>query len=134
LSQRKKWAKGTYTFTNTNVNSFYSYYSSSNIPKTLSIPMNLNFVPNLIIIDRFSMYETNGSYEQIFYAINNLNILSSIGYVQTGNDFFLSAFMCIKDISSKSFTLSTYRKNSYEGGQREYRCKAGESFTWYAYE
>ncbi|CCL20239.1 TPA: hypothetical protein KOT28_002999 [Clostridioides difficile] len=134
LSQRKRWAKGTYTFTQSDYENFYSRYSSAeNYAKSLTVPINLNFIPSLVIVEKLCFY--GNGYTVNFYAINNLNQLASVGRVpKSSGEYRFCAFMFVKTITSKEFSLYTYRDEYTDSSSVVYRCKVGESFTWYAYE
>ncbi|HBG5390448.1 TPA: hypothetical protein KQG41_003685 [Clostridioides difficile] len=134
LSQRKRWAKGTYTFTQSDYENFYSRYSSAeNYAKSLTVPINLNFIPSLVIVEKLCFY--GNGYTVNFYAINNLNQLASVGRVpKSSGEYRFCAFMFVKTIISKEFSLYTYRDEYTDSSSVVYRCKVGESFTWYAYE
>ncbi|MDB3084740.1 hypothetical protein C4097_09285 [Clostridioides difficile] len=133
LGQRKRWATGTYTFTQNDVDNFYSeYYYLGGKSKSLVIPTNLGFTPSLIVINYLALY--GGSYTQKFYAVNNLNTKTSLGRVDRGSDYYMSAFLYLKDVSSSSFTLYTYRADNFDESKTIYYCKVGDTFTWYAYE
>ncbi|MBY2477544.1 hypothetical protein KWV16_11695 [Clostridioides difficile] len=134
LSQRKRWAKGTYTFTQSDYENFYSRYSSAeNYAKSLTVPINLNFIPSFIVVEEIRFY--GNGYTVNFYAINNLNQLNSVGRVPlSGVSYRFCAFMFVKTITSKEFSLYTYRDKSTDDSGVVYSCKVGESFTWYAYE
>ncbi|HBH1839213.1 TPA: hypothetical protein KRN02_002023 [Clostridioides difficile] len=134
LSQRKRWAKGTYTFTQSDYENFYSRYSSAeNYAKSLTVPINLNFIPSLVIVEKLCFY--GNGYTVNFYAINNLNQLASVGRVpKSSGEYRFCAFMFVKTITGKEFSLYTYRDEYTDSSSVVYRCKVGESFTWYAYE
>ncbi|MCC0701391.1 hypothetical protein KGF42_19225, partial [Clostridioides sp. ZZV15-6383] len=53
LSQRKKWAKGTYTFTQNDYENFYINLESG--IKTLEVRFNLDFIPRLIVVENFTL-------------------------------------------------------------------------------
>ncbi|MFL8675736.1 glycine-rich protein [Clostridioides sp. GD02404] len=133
LGQRKRWATGTYTFTQNDVDNFYSeYYYLGGKSKSLVIPTNLGFTPSLIVINYLALY--GGGYTQKFYAVNNLNTKTSLGRVDRSSDYYMSAFLYLKDVSSSSFTLYTYRADNFDESKTIYYCKVGDTFTWYAYE
>ncbi|MBY2478646.1 hypothetical protein KWV16_17390 [Clostridioides difficile] len=133
LSQHKKWASGTYTFTQNDYDNFYSRYSAgSDYARTLTVPINLNFTPSFIIVEKIVFY--GDGYASNFYGINNLNKLSSVGRVNKSSEYFFNAHMFVLSVDSGNFVLRTYRDTRTNASDTIYRCKVGESFTWYAYE
>ncbi|MFL8712951.1 hypothetical protein Q3304_19425, partial [Clostridioides sp. GD02377] len=133
LSQRKKWASGTYTFIQNDYDNFYSRYSAgSNYARSLTVPINLNFIPSLIIVEKITLYD--GSYGSDFYAVNNLNKFTSVGRVNRSNEYYFLAHMFVLSVDSSNFVLRTYHDTRTNTSDDIYHCKVGESFVWYAYE
>ncbi|HBH3652814.1 TPA: hypothetical protein KSK13_003478 [Clostridioides difficile] len=133
LLRSKKFASGFYIFTQNDRDTFYSEYRPTPLVKTLTVPINLDFVPSLIIIEQINLYD---GYIPKYYGINNLNKLTSAGYALTngGKDYKLIGYMYINSISSKSFTINTFRDSKVDSSISIYRCQVGESFRWYAYQ
>ncbi|HGM1124018.1 TPA: glycine rich domain-containing protein [Clostridioides difficile] len=131
LSQRKKWASGTYTFTQNDYNNFYVDLESGT--KTLEIRINLGFIPRLIVVENFTFTWALGS-RIIKYPIFCSNSpVGSVGWYVDGRYDYYGSLLSITNYSNTFFTLSA-RCTGRLSGEGKYVCRVGESFTWYAYE
>ncbi|MCI9975954.1 hypothetical protein JY742_07455 [Clostridioides difficile] len=131
LSQRKKWAKGTYTFTQNDYDNFY--VSSESGTKTLEIRINLDFIPRLIVVENFTFKLALGSTVIKYPSICSNSPLGSVGWYVDGRYDYFGSFLRIENYSNVSFTFSA-RHTGRLSGEGKYVCRVGESFTWYAYE
>ncbi|MCC0636536.1 glycine-rich protein [Clostridioides sp. ES-S-0001-02] len=131
LSQRKKWASGTYTFTQNDYDNFY--VSSESGTKTLEIRINLDFIPRLIVVENFTFKLALGSTVIKYPSICSNSPLGSVGWYVDGRYDYFGSFLRIENYSNVSFTFSA-RHTGRLSGEGKYVCRVGESFTWYAYE
>lgn len=131
LSQRKKWAKGTYTFTQNDYENFYINLESG--IKTLEVRFNLDFIPRLIVVENFTLKNKTRSKYVRYPKIASDNIVGVVGRYFEGNYEYFGSSTLIKSYSNTSFVLSVAHTGRLSG-ENEYVCVVGESFTWYAYE
>lgn len=131
LSQRKRYARGVYTFTQNDVDTFYSEYRSTPLVKTLTVPINLSFIPRLIVVEGIYLYS---GYTAKFYAINNVSKVVGRIDKNEGKDYAFMGYMFIQSVSSSNFIIQTYRDGKTDSSSSIYRCDIGEGFIWQAYE
>ncbi|MGO0884241.1 hypothetical protein ACTPDI_15810, partial [Clostridioides difficile] len=131
LSQRKRYARGVYTFTQNDVDTFYSEYRPTPLVKTLTVPINLSFIPRLIVVEGIYLYS---GYTAKFYAINNVSKVVGRIDKNEGKDYAFMGYMFIQSVSSSNFIIQTYRDGKTDSSSSIYRCDIGEGFIWQAYE
>ncbi|MCC0686214.1 glycine rich domain-containing protein [Clostridioides sp. ZZV14-6345] len=78
LSQRKKWASGTYTFTQNDYDNFYVHLESGT--KTLEIRINLDFIPRLIVVENFTFKRALSSTVIKYPSICSNSPIGSVGW------------------------------------------------------
>ncbi|MGO0986741.1 glycine rich domain-containing protein [Clostridioides difficile] len=131
LGKRKRWAKGTYTFTQNDYDNFY--VDSKSGTKTLEIRLNLDFIPRLIIVENFNLKNVErGKYVKYPKIASDSNI-GTVGWFLEGNYDYFGSLLSIISYSNTSFTFSL-RHSGRLSGENKFTCVVGESFTWYAYE
>ncbi|MDV9760333.1 glycine rich domain-containing protein [Clostridioides difficile] len=119
LSQRKRWAKGTYD-------------QSTIKSETTRIIMNLPFKPTIIIVNcgiTFSWPNSSSSYCYIKF-VTNLSV--SEAYEPDSRRYSGLVMANITDVSSSSFTLKFTKVR--DQGIYEYSTLYGTNFTWLAIE
>ncbi|HGM1079769.1 TPA: glycine-rich protein [Clostridioides difficile] len=131
LSQRKRYARGVYTFTQNDYDNFYSEYKPGSLAKTLTVPINLSFIPRLIVVEGIYLYS---GYTAKFYAINNISKVVGRIDKNEGKDYAFMGYMFIQSVSSSNFIIQTYRDGKTDSSSSIYRCDIGEGFIWQAYE
>ncbi|UUV13133.1 glycine rich domain-containing protein [Clostridioides difficile] len=131
LSQRKKWASGTYTFTQNDYDNFYVDLESGT--KTLEINLNLDFVPRLIVVENFTFKVVNSSTVVKYPKICSDSYTGFVGWYVDGRYDYFGSWLSITKYSSASFTLGA-RHTGRLNGESKFVCRVGESFTWYAFE
>ncbi|HGM1136283.1 TPA: hypothetical protein ACKOHV_002944, partial [Clostridioides difficile] len=131
LSQRKRYARGVYTFTQNDYDNFYSEYKPGSLAKTLTVPINLSFIPRLIVVEGIYLY---CGYTAKFYAINNISKVVGRIDKNEGKDYAFMGYMFIQSVSSSNFIIQTYRDGKTDSSSSIYRCDIGEGFIWQAYE
>ncbi len=119
LSQRKRWAKGTYD-------------QSTIKSETTRITMNLPFKPTIIIVNcgiTFSWPNSSSSYCYIKFVTN---LSESEAYEPDSRRYSGLVMANITDVSSSSFTLKFTKVR--DQGIYEYSTLYGTNFTWLAIE
>ncbi|HBG5739008.1 TPA: hypothetical protein KQJ47_002448 [Clostridioides difficile] len=119
LSQRKRWAKGTYD-------------QSKIKSETTRITMNLPFKPSIIIVNcgiTFSWRNSSASYCYIKFVTN---LGESEAYRPDSKRYDGMVMANITDVSSNSFTLNLTKVR--DEGIYEYSTLYGTNFTWLAIE
>ncbi|HFS8882422.1 TPA: glycine-rich protein [Clostridioides difficile] len=130
LSQRKKWAKGTYTFTDLDISNFT--LNSESIVQTKSIITDLSFTPSIIIIDSIQM--KSGTDRVYFRSITNLDITIGAKYTISSLPVGGSGYIYIqKPTPSNNFLLILTRLDG-QGREISFSPIVGETLTWYAFE
>ncbi len=119
LSQRKRWAKGTYD-------------QSTIKSETTRITMNLPFKPSIIIVNcgiTFSWPNSSASYCYIKFVTN---LSESEAYRPESKRYDGKVMANITDVSSSSFTLKLTKVR--DEGIYDYSTLYGTNFTWLAIE
>ncbi|WP_227856037.1 hypothetical protein [Clostridioides sp. ES-S-0048-02] len=121
LSQRKKWASGTYT------NTAKIIFNEN--PGIVNIPINLDFIPSFIIaFFDISFYTDNSSEYTTVHSSNNKQETFSIR--GTGETFTGDCKTIIKNISQSKFEIEFFRVDSRRNGYT----RKEQIINWYAYQ
>ncbi|HCD8960469.1 TPA: hypothetical protein NGA24_003668 [Clostridioides difficile] len=121
LSQRKKWASGTYT------NTAKIIFNEN--PGIINVPINLDFIPNFIIaFFDISFYRDSSSEYTTVHSSNNKQETFSIR--GTGETFTGDCKTIIKNISQSKFEIEFFRVDSRRDGYT----RKEQIINWYAYQ
>ncbi|MFL8801160.1 hypothetical protein Q3223_15825, partial [Clostridioides sp. GD02367] len=121
LSQRKKWASGTYT------NTTKIIFNEN--PGIINVPINLDFIPSFIIaFFDISFYRDSSSEYTTVHSSNNKQETFSIR--GNGETFTGDCKTIIKNISQSKFEIEFFRVDSRRDG---YTIKE-QIINWYAYQ
>ncbi|MCZ6390772.1 glycine-rich protein [Clostridioides difficile] len=135
LSQRKKWATGRYTFTREEdtINFRMVNGDSLSAVKKLIIPINLDFIPSVIIIDKMFL----GSYVPAQDV--QFNCVSNLADFTLGRRFYNEQWICtssikLDSVTQNSFTLSLQKVVPFDKVSSAIFSIINTGFTWRAYE
>ncbi|EMJ5758839.1 hypothetical protein QCG29_000369 [Clostridioides difficile] len=135
LSRRKKWATGRYTFTREEdtINFRMVDGDSLSAVKKLIIPINLDFVPSVIIIDKMFL----GSYVPAQDV--QFNCVSNLADFTLGRRFYNKQWICtssikLDSVTQNSFTLSLQKVVPFDKVSSTIFSIINTGFAWRAYE
>lgn len=135
LSQRKKWATGRYTFTRKEDTTNFRMVNGDSLSavKKLIIPINLDFVPSVIIIDKMFL----GSYVPAQDV--QFNCVSNLADFTLGRRFYNEQWICtssikLDSVTQNSFTLSLQKVVPFDKVSSTIFSIINTGFAWRAYE
>ncbi|HFL2500859.1 TPA: glycine-rich protein, partial [Clostridioides difficile] len=109
ISQRKKWAKGTYT---SNPGLRIEANTAVGTSKTIEINVGLNFNPSIIIIDSISMLDDR---KRVYFTnVSNLSNVNIGRYLDTGDFWRTNGNMALQ-ISGRNFKLTVSKEKGLNG-------------------
>ncbi|ENY8678614.1 TPA: glycine-rich protein [Clostridioides difficile] len=130
LSQRKRWASGTYTFTQSDVADFVAKVGKLSY---LTVQTNLNFTPKIIVVRGIKLKKTASVFLD-FSDITNFGDFGTTGHYYFNGRHYYDFCIKFENFSSNSFQLRLYSMEGLEGDGITSVCVLGDTFTWYAYE
>lgn len=130
LSQRKKWASGTYAFTQSDVIDFVAKVGKLSY---LTVQTNLNFTPSVIVVRGIKLKKSASVFLD-FSDITNFGDFGTTGHYYFNGRHYYDFYIRFENFSSNSFQIRLASTTGLGGDGITSVCVLGDTFTWYAFE